>query len=81
MKRVRKDMVLPLGTPISGKDGTQLTELHVPKDTTVLLSILGANTNKEMWGFDALEWRPERWLEGLPESVSEAKMPGIYSHL
>ena len=30
---------------------------------------------------DALEWKPERWLSPLPESIMDSKIPGIYSHL
>ncbi|KAF9229902.1 hypothetical protein BU15DRAFT_57751, partial [Melanogaster broomeanus] len=34
-----------------------------------------------VWGEDALEWKPDRWLKPLPLSVTEAHVPGIYSHL
>lgn len=27
-----------------------------------MISILAANHNKAVWGDDASEWRPERWL-------------------
>ena len=43
------------------------------------MGVLGANTNKELWGEDALEWKPERWLEPLPDAVMEAPIPGIYN--
>ena len=58
-----------------------MREVFVPKDTTVLVGIISANRNKVIWGDDALEWKPERWLSPLPESVAEAKMPGVYSNL
>jgi hypothetical protein len=32
-------------------------------------------------GPDALEWKPERWLTPLPESIMESKVPGVYAHL
>lgn len=53
----------------------------VPKGTNIVISLLGSNTNPSLWGEDAAEWRPERWLSQLPEKVLEAHMPGIYSHL
>ncbi|KAF5360936.1 hypothetical protein D9756_005075 [Leucocoprinus leucothites] len=77
----RKDMVLPLSKPLKTTAGTEVTDLVVPNGTTILLSVLGANTNPEMWGDDSFEWKPERWLSPLPEKVGEAHMPGIYSNL
>jgi cytochrome P450 len=74
-------MILPLSKPIKSTKGTETAELIVPNGTTILLSVLGANTNPEMWGEDSYEWKPERWLNPLPEKVTEAKMPGIYSNL
>lgn len=39
-----------------------LSEISIPKGTTVIMSLLSANHNKDLWGEDASEWRPERWL-------------------
>ena len=79
--RACKDMVLPLSKPIVGLNGKEITQVMVPKGTNIILSLLGSNTNPYLWGEDANEWKPERWLSSLPETVSEAHMPGIYSHL
>lgn len=81
IESVRKDMILPLSRPIKTVSGPEITEIIVPNGTTILLSVLGANTNPEMWGKDSYEWKPERWLNPLPDKVIEAHMPGIYSHL
>ncbi|KAJ2915661.1 hypothetical protein MD484_g4746, partial [Candolleomyces efflorescens] len=27
------------------------------------------------------EWKPERWLSPLPDTVPDARVPGIYSHM
>ncbi|KAI0754283.1 cytochrome P450 [Daedaleopsis nitida] len=80
-KETRQDVVLPLGQPIRGRDGSLIHEIPVPKDTTVIIGIRSSNQNKAIWGEDALEWKPERWLSPLPATVTEAKIPGIYSHL
>jgi cytochrome P450 len=45
-----------------------------------MVGVLGANRNPEIWGDDAYEWKPERWLSPLPDSVTQAHMPGIYSN-
>ncbi|KZV66370.1 cytochrome P450 [Peniophora sp. CONT] len=54
--------------------------IYVPAGTEVVLSNHGLNTDPAIWGVDAHEWRPERWLEPLPESVAVAKIPGVYSN-
>ena len=53
----------------------------MPKNTPVLMDLLGFNTSKEVWGEDALEWRPERWLEPLPGTVEDIRVPGVYANL
>lgn len=79
--RTRDDIVLPFSRPIKGSDGKDIHEVLVPKNTDVVVSILSANRNLEIWGEDALQWKPERWLSALPQSVTNAQIPGVYSHL
>ena len=74
-------MVLPLSEPIRGVDGTLMKEIIVPKGTEVEIAIYTCNRNKSIWGEDALEWKPERWLNPLPDRVTNARVPGIYSNL
>ncbi|KAF5319267.1 hypothetical protein D9619_008300 [Psilocybe cf. subviscida] len=76
-----QDVILPLSNPVQGVDGSEITEIPVPKDTEILISLVSSNINPEVWGPDANEWKPERWLSHLPESVKNAQIPGIYSHL
>ena len=75
------DTVLPLSEAICGVDGGTTTSIPIPRGTTVLLNVRACNTNKALWGEDALEWKPERWLAPLPESVTSSKIPGVYSNL
>ncbi|KAH6909131.1 cytochrome P450 [Coprinopsis sp. MPI-PUGE-AT-0042] len=76
-----KDAVLPLHTPIRGRDGQVLTEVVVPASTDVMVSLLGCNRSVELWGPDASEWNPDRWLNDLPQTLVDAKVAGVYSHL
>ncbi|KAJ3820397.1 cytochrome P450 [Lentinula raphanica] len=76
-----KDAVLPLSKPTTDDDGKEIQEVMVPRGTTIFISIYNANRNEELWGPDANEWKPERWLAPLPETVTQARVPGIYSHL
>ncbi|THH32685.1 hypothetical protein EUX98_g1502 [Antrodiella citrinella] len=76
-----KDVIMPLSTPLRGKDGTMMSELLVPKGTGIVIGILAYNINPAIWGPDAHVWKPERWLEPLPETVTDAHAPGVYSNL
>ncbi|KAI8972821.1 cytochrome P450 [Trametes punicea] len=80
-REAQRDMMLPLSQPIQGVDGSFMNEIHVPKGTVVQVGIMGSNMNKKLWGEDAYEWKPERWLAPLPEAVTEAHIPGVYSNL
>ena len=72
---------MPLSEPIVGKDGKVLSEIFVPKGTLVLVGLDASNKNKVLWGDDAHEWKPERWLAPLPDTLGKANIPGVYSHL
>ena len=79
--RTRKDTILPLSTPIIGLDGREMTEIPIPNNTNIIISIYAANRNPEIWGPDSYDWKPERWFNPLPETVTAARIPGVYSHL
>ncbi|KAI8972816.1 cytochrome P450 [Trametes punicea] len=80
-REVRQDVVLPLSEPVRGRDGRLMHQILVPKDTSVFVAIASSNTNKALWGEDAYEWKPERWLQPLPDAVLDAKIPGVYANL
>ena len=68
--------------PIKSADGkADIREIPVKKGTEVVISIYNANRSKAVWGEDADEWKPERWLSSLPRAVEEARIPGVYAHL
>lgn len=77
----RQDTVLPLTTPIKGSDGKEIREVPLRKGTKIIIGIMASNINPKLWGPDANEWKPERWLSPLPEEVIAAHLPGVYSHL
>ncbi|KAF7968861.1 hypothetical protein HWV62_29182 [Athelia sp. TMB] len=77
-----QDSVVPLLNPIRGVDGKELHEVTITQGTDIFISVLGANHDKLIWGEDASEWKPDRWLKPLPESVtSNSKISGVYSHM
>ena len=50
----------------------------VPKNTYIYVPLIYLSKDAQVWGADANEFRPERWLEGkLPEGVLE--LPSLAS--
>ncbi|KAI0628876.1 cytochrome P450 [Trametes polyzona] len=76
-----KDMSLPLHSPVLGKDGAVISEVAVPKGTWVMTNFQASNCNRALWGEDAYEWKPERWLQPFPAPLEDARVPGVYSNL
>lgn len=77
----RQHVSLSLSNPIKGLDGREISIISVPKNTVVIIGIGSYNRNPELWGSDADEWKPEKWLQPLPETVTNARLPGVYSNL
>ncbi|KAJ2916319.1 hypothetical protein MD484_g4089, partial [Candolleomyces efflorescens] len=77
-RQAARDDVIPLSKPIVGRNGEIMNELPVAKGTKIILSIAAYNRNKEVFGEDAHEYKPERWLDN-----KEKKGPtlGVYGNL
>ncbi|CCM02690.1 uncharacterized protein FIBRA_04796 [Fibroporia radiculosa] len=80
-REAKQDTVLALSEPIIGANGRPITELPIAKGTEVMVGVLGCNTSRALWGEDALEWKPERWLSPLPPTVTKNTIPGVYSNM
>ncbi|THU97769.1 cytochrome P450 [Dendrothele bispora CBS 962.96] len=76
-----RDVVVPLSKPVTGADGRKISELALPKDTLVFIGSINSNRDPELWGPDAHEFKPERWLSPLPQAIVDAHLPGVYSNL
>ncbi|KAI0055532.1 cytochrome P450 [Artomyces pyxidatus] len=76
----RTDMTIPVSEPIPGAKFSD-TSVFVPRNTTIIVDVLGVNCSEKIWGADACTWKPERWLTPLPESVADAHIPGVYSNM
>ena len=82
VRSVREDVVLPLAWPIKSANGQrEIDAIPLKKNTNIIISILNANRSTRIWGPDADEWKPERWLSPLPESVAKAHLPSVYSSM
>jgi cytochrome P450 len=68
------DDALLLSTPITFKDGVVIDKLHVPAGTQVAVPIAVVNRMRSLWGEDAWEFKPERWLDGgvgIPAAIKD----------
>ncbi|KAI0072733.1 cytochrome P450 [Panus rudis PR-1116 ss-1] len=76
-----RDTVLPLSKPIKDIDGNLVREVPISRGTSIAIGIYGFNRSTDIWGEDAAEWKPERWLQPLPESVKNSPSGGVFYNL
>jgi len=57
-----EDDVIPLSKPIKGVDGTVMTSIRVKAGQVFHIPFLAMQTNAQVWGKDANEFKPERWI-------------------
>ncbi|EFR03752.1 averantin oxidoreductase [Nannizzia gypsea CBS 118893] len=57
-------------TRIVPPEGAIISGQQIPAGTVVGMAILHVHRSTEIWGDDALEFRPERWLEGREKADS-----------
>ncbi|KAK0207524.1 cytochrome P450 [Armillaria fumosa] len=58
-----QDDVLPLAEPIITSDGQSCSEIPISKGQIIFASIYTYNRLPSVWGDDAAEWNPRRFLE------------------
>ncbi|KAJ7151161.1 cytochrome P450 [Mycena filopes] len=77
---VAKDSVLPLSEPITTTSGKLINEIPVKKGQHLIIAISSYHRLTSVWGDDAEEFKPSRWLDGnMP--ASGAFSLGPYSNL
>lgn len=75
--------MVPLQYPIRDVvTGKETREILILKDTSVYIGLSAANRSTAIWGEDAAEFKPERWLnKDIRRTIEEtSKLPGIYSN-
>ncbi|OCH89441.1 cytochrome P450 [Obba rivulosa] len=77
-RQAARDVVLPLSKPLTTVSGKTITEIFVPEDTRVVLSIVGYNRDVDVWGEDAHVFNPQRWMN---DQVKDGHSIGVYSNL
>jgi len=77
MRAVCNEMLrLAPAIPSTCRDATHATTIqgqYVPKGTRIVASAWATNTSPELWGEDALEFKPERWLAEGQANAGGAK--------
>ncbi|CAE6425371.1 unnamed protein product [Rhizoctonia solani] len=58
-----KDCLLKLRVPVKASDGTQITEIPIKAGQVIHIPTIALNHAKSVWGEDADEFKPERWLD------------------
>ncbi|KAK7032242.1 hypothetical protein VNI00_013200 [Paramarasmius palmivorus] len=74
-----EDDVIPLSEPIVTSDGKYINEVPIHKGQKVVISINGYNRNKNVFGEDAQEFNPDRWLNST--STNSGSSVGVYANL
>ncbi|WVQ74482.1 hypothetical protein IAR50_004083 [Cryptococcus sp. DSM 104548] len=80
IRQATEDVVIPLGVPIQGRDGTMMDRVSVNKGTFVFIPIANVNTSEIIWGPNASKFDPSRFL---PSSIGPepAHVPGVWGNL
>ncbi|KAF5376914.1 hypothetical protein D9615_007312 [Tricholomella constricta] len=80
---VRRTAIKERTIPYSAADDDDLypSTVTIPIGTTLFIGIAGSNRLESVWGPDAKEWKPERWLsESKPAPTpSRPRLPGVYA--
>ncbi|KAL5512215.1 hypothetical protein ACEPAG_3500 [Sanghuangporus baumii] len=80
--RVAKyDDIIPLSTPITTKSGKQVDHIAIAQGSAVFVPIRAINRSEEVWGPDAKEFNPERWMDNESGLTSKAKEVQGYHHI
>lgn len=69
-----QDAVIPLGTPVTGRDGSAIESIRIRKGQTIDVPLTYMNTLPEVWGADAREFNPDRRDAGAPTK----QLPGVW---
>ncbi|KAI9067998.1 cytochrome P450 [Trametes sanguinea] len=78
LRTAAQDDMIPVSKPFIDRYGKIQHEIRIAKDNRVIIAILELHLAKDIWGEDALEFKPERW-DNPPEAASE--VPGVWAHV
>ncbi|KAG0694815.1 cytochrome P450 [Suillus ampliporus] len=81
-RRTTEAASVPLQFPVRSASGEEIDAIPVAKNQRLVVSLLAANHNQAVWGEDASEWKPERWLDSTQAGVKDGvRYTGVYSSM
>ncbi|KAG8696934.1 hypothetical protein FRC09_008186 [Ceratobasidium sp. 395] len=78
LREAAHEIRIPTSRPYADRKGVERTFVTLQKGDGILIPILAMNRDKDIWGEDAMQFRPDRW-SNLPEAAED--MPGVWGHL
>jgi cytochrome P450 len=79
-RRAGRNELIPLSKPINTISGDVINAIPVRRDQTVIMSFWAYNRIKSLWGEDAEEWNPDRFLESRLADRPKNNL-GVYANL
>ncbi|TYJ59119.1 hypothetical protein B9479_000108 [Cryptococcus floricola] len=80
IRQAKEDVVIPLGVPLKGRDGTMMESVGINKGTMVFIPIANVNCSEAIWGPNASKFDPTRFLSSSAE-VKPTHVPGVWGNL
>lgn len=73
--------MIPLSNPITTASGEKVDHITLARGSSVVVPIRAINRSEEIWGPDAKEFKPERWLDNEAGLTGKAKEVQGWHHL
>ncbi|OSD05876.1 cytochrome P450 [Trametes coccinea BRFM310] len=78
LRTAAQDDVIPVSKPFIDRYGKTQREIRIVKDNRVIIAILELHLSKDIWGEDALQFKPERWSN---PSAPLPQVPGVWGNV
>ena len=76
-----RDDAIPLSGPITTASGERAESIMVARGSNILVPIRAINRSEQVWGPDAKNFKPERWLNYEVGVAGKAKTVQGYHHI
>ena len=74
-----EDDSIPLSEPVETSSGTMQDSVVIPKGTTIAIPIKYFNQCEAIWGPDAKQFVPERWLKEESDDCKDSGRQHLYA--